>query len=66
MLRLWREGASGAWHASLQLVEEEERIGFADLECLFAYLLRLTVDRASSVDHGSSEKEQTPYNEHVQ
>lgn len=44
LLRLWREGAGGPWRASLQLVEAGERIGFADLERLFAYLLRLTDD----------------------
>jgi hypothetical protein len=32
-----------AWRLS-QLVEAGERIGFADLERLFAYLLRLTDD----------------------
>jgi hypothetical protein len=42
LLRLWREGAGGAWRASLQDVESGERFGFADLEQLFAYLRRLT------------------------
>ena len=42
LLRLWREGASGAWRASLQDAESGQRIGFADLERLFAYLRRLT------------------------
>jgi hypothetical protein len=44
LLRLWREGACGAWRASLQDAESGERIGFADLERLFAYLRRLTED----------------------
>ena len=44
LLRLWREGASGAWRASLQDAESGERFGFADLERLFAYLRRLTED----------------------
>jgi hypothetical protein len=43
-LRLWRDGADGAWHASLQDAESGERLGFATLEHLFAYLLRLTDD----------------------
>ena len=42
LLRLWRDGQGGAWHASLQDTKSGERIGFADLERLFAYLLRLT------------------------
>jgi len=42
LLRLWRVGAGGAWRASLQDAESGERIGFADLEHLFAYLRQLT------------------------
>ena len=42
LLRLWREEAGGPWRASLQAAESGERIGFADLERLFAYLRRLT------------------------
>ena len=42
LLRLWREG--GSWRASLQDAESGERIGFADLDHLFAYLRRLTGD----------------------
>ena len=41
LLRLWREGPGGAWRASLQDAESGERLGFADLERLFAYLRRL-------------------------
>jgi len=44
LLRLWREGAGGTWRVSLQDAESGERIGFADLERLFAYLRRLTDD----------------------
>jgi hypothetical protein len=44
LLRLWREGARGAWRASLQDAESGVRLGFADLERLFAYLRRLTED----------------------
>jgi len=42
LLRLWREGERGAWRASLQDAESGERLGFADLERLFAYLRWLT------------------------
>ena len=44
LLRLWRDGPGGPWRASLQDAESGERIGFADLEQLFAYLRRLTAD----------------------
>lgn len=44
LLRLWREGAGGPWRASLQDAESGERLGFANLERLFAYLRRLTDD----------------------
>jgi hypothetical protein len=43
LLRLWRE-AGGAWRVSLQPIGSAERLGFADLEQLFAYLRRLTDD----------------------
>jgi hypothetical protein len=42
LLRLWRDGPGDPWRASLQDVESGERIGFADLERLFAHLRRLT------------------------
>ena len=45
LLRLWRERSGGVWRASLQDAESGERIGFADLERLFAYLQHLTEDR---------------------
>jgi hypothetical protein len=44
LLRLWRDGPGGPWRASLQDAESGERIGFADLEQLFAYLRRLASD----------------------
>ena len=44
LLRLWRDGPGGPWRASLQDAESCERIGFADLERLFAYLRRLADD----------------------
>jgi hypothetical protein len=44
LLRLWREGAGGVWRVSLQPIGSAERLGFADLEQLFAYLRRLTDD----------------------
>jgi hypothetical protein len=44
LLRLWRDGPDGAWRASLRDAESGERLGFADLDHLFAYLRRLTDD----------------------
>jgi hypothetical protein len=44
LLRLWRVGTGGPWRVSLQDAESGERIGFTDLDHLFAYLRRLTDD----------------------
>ncbi len=52
LLRLWREGAGGTWRVSLQPIGGGERIGFADLDHLFAYLRRLTGDTPDK--HGAS------------
>jgi hypothetical protein len=38
------------WRASLQGIDGSERIGFADLERLFAYLLQMTDSTASARD----------------
>lgn len=50
LLRLWRE--AGAWRASLQDAESSRRLGFADLDHLFAYLRGLTDD--ASAQRGTS------------
>ena len=44
LLRLWRTDELGGlnWQASLEIPETGERIGFASLEELFAYLMDLT------------------------
>jgi hypothetical protein len=47
LLRLWRDGPGGPWRASLQDAESGERVGFADLERLFAYLRQLTGDASA-------------------
>ncbi len=43
LLRLWRTDAAGSfnWQASLENTETRKRIGFANLEQLFAYLMDL-------------------------
>jgi len=39
LLRLWRN--NGQWRASLEIPKTRERVGFANLEQLFAYLMNL-------------------------
>ena len=48
LLRLWRtEGLRDfEWRASLEIPETGQRIGFANLEQLFAYLMDLTEGQA--------------------
>jgi hypothetical protein len=50
LLRLWREHHGGPWRASLQDAESGERLGFADLERLFAHLRQLTHDTTDGSD----------------
>ena len=52
LLRLWCSNAAGTtcWQASLEDPHTGERIGFADLEHLFAYLIELTKGQAK---HGT-------------
>lgn len=44
LLRLWCDQVEEGWRASLQTAADARPIGFADLEALFAYLLRVTSD----------------------
>ncbi len=48
LLRLWRnDGAGGTdWRASLEIPKTGERIGFASLEELFAYLMDQTANHS--------------------
>ncbi|HET7038177.1 MAG TPA: hypothetical protein VFI42_21060 [Thermomicrobiaceae bacterium] len=41
LLSLWREGEAGSWRAALRPADGGPRLGFADLEQLAAYVLRL-------------------------
>lgn len=52
LLRLWRaEGGAGFnWQASLENTETGKRIGFANLEQLFAYLMDLAEGKAHMQD----------------
>lgn len=48
LLRVWRDGDDGVWHASLQAIDGRPPLGFADLEHLFAFLSELTDAGAES------------------
>lgn len=47
LLRMWRVDESGcsSWRASLEMPETGKRIGFANLEQLFIYLIDLGENR---------------------
>ena len=50
LLRLWRAEGLGdfEWRASLEIPETGQRIGFANLEQLFAYLMDLAEGQATT------------------
>jgi hypothetical protein len=51
LLRLWRVSKEGAvWRASLESPQTGERIGFASLDELFAFLREQADDEASAVE----------------
>jgi hypothetical protein len=58
LLRIWRIGASKTsdWRASLELPVTGKRIGFANLEQLFAYLMDLIESDVNMQD--STEKKE--------
>jgi hypothetical protein len=62
LLRLWLtdlEGAGAAgWRASLEDSRTGERLGFASLEQLFAFLLMLTEDAAGQPQKPSPDTDQ--------
>jgi hypothetical protein len=41
LLSLWRETADAPWRAALRKAGDQKRVGFADLEALALFLLRL-------------------------
>jgi len=55
LLRLWRTDEPGNlnWRASLEIPESGKRIGFANLEQLFAYLMDL-IERSASKNGNQS------------
>jgi hypothetical protein len=48
LLSLWRETPNAPWRAALRPAGSQERIGFADLEALALFLLRLDDSPKSS------------------
>lgn len=52
LLMIWQEQADGPWRASLRPTVGEARQGFATIEHLAAYLLRLTAPEAAMPDPG--------------
>jgi hypothetical protein len=42
VLRLWRSNEGEPWRVMLERIDSHERLGFADLEGLFAFLKRQT------------------------
>lgn len=55
LLRLWQERPNMLWRASLKDATTDERIGFLDLESLFAYLRQ-----RARVSEESDETETSP------
>ena len=51
LLRLWRVSEEkAAWRASLESSRTGKRIGFTDLESLFAYLKTPTVGESTAIE----------------
>ena len=58
LLRLWRTDEPGNfnWRASLEIPESGKRIGFANLEQLFAYLMDLIEGNFKKQSHPEIEQ----------
>ena len=73
LLRMWQDGGDGGaplkqrtlWRASLQSPHTGERIGFADLEKLFAYLRAQTYDGIREEENQGKEKNENGQQEHL-
>lgn len=44
LVRMWRDDSNAPWRFSVQDSAKDERVGFADLDGLFAYLWNLARD----------------------
>jgi hypothetical protein len=60
LLSLWRETADAPWRAALRQSDTQERIGFADLEALALFLLRLDGSQAQPSDPSATTGDNTP------
>ena len=52
LLRLWQTGSAGqqVWRASLENMQTGERLGFANLEQLFVFLMQQTEQEGEAPD----------------
>jgi hypothetical protein len=60
LLSLWRETPEAPWRAALRMAGSQERIGFASLEALALFLVRLEEDGHRTLieaDHTAREPE---------
>ena len=57
LMRLWR--SDGQWRASLEIPRTGKRIGFANLEQLFAYLMDLIEGKVKMQNGNDKGKERT-------
>jgi hypothetical protein len=60
LLSLWRETADAPWRAALRQASAQERIGFADLEALALFLLRLDDSRSQPSRLAKNTDDSTP------
>ena len=67
LLRLWQvsggdlpNGDQHMWRASLEKPQDGDRLGFASLDALFAFLADETQSSASGIEHGDEENSQPP------
>jgi hypothetical protein len=56
-LRLWCDNTAEGWRASLQPADGSRPVGFADLDELFSFLLRVTGE-APPPEQGKVEKDE--------
>jgi len=56
LLRLWQTGSAGqqVWRASLENIQTGERLGFANLEQLFVFLMEQTEQSGEAPDAQSA------------
>ncbi len=67
LLRLWQvnvgdlpDGDQQLWRASLEKPQDGDRLGFASLNQLFAFLVKETRSSSPGLEHGDEESSQPP------